>query len=124
MRRIIILSFIKLIPAPPTPGSESPFVPGFLGPVGPRNHPFSSRSLCHGTYISTSLSLRRTTAPSRKPFWVLGVWVVVWVKADYLKVLTWAAESKLKLAVHRKYLPSMSLVPVCHWPSPDARGPK
>ena len=47
------------------------------------------RDLCvTEKYISTSLSLRRTTAPSRKPFWVLGVWVVVWVKADYF---SWCA---------------------------------
>ena len=33
-------------------------------------------------YFST-LSLRRTSAPPRKLFWVLGCWVVVCVKADY-----------------------------------------
>ena len=33
-------------------------------------------------YLST-LSLRRTSAPPRKLFWVLGCWVVVCVKADY-----------------------------------------
>ena len=32
---------------------------------------------------SWTLSLRRTSAPPRKLFWVLGCWVVVWVKADY-----------------------------------------
>ena len=31
----------------------------------------------------SALSLRRTSAPPRKLFWVLGCWVVVCVKADY-----------------------------------------
>ena len=41
----------------------------------------------HERYISMTLPLRRTTAPPRRLFWVLGCWVVVWVKgpvkADY-----------------------------------------
>ena len=35
------------------------------------------------TNYSWTLSLRRTSAPPRKLFWVLGCWVVVCVKADY-----------------------------------------
>ena len=44
------------------------------------------RDLCvTEKYIPTSLSLRRTTVPPQKLFWVLGCWVVVCVKvkADY-----------------------------------------
>ena len=84
MRRIIILSFTKFIPAPRAPGFEDSSVPGFFDPDGSRNHLFSSRSFVSLKIYFSTLSLRRrTSAPPRKVLWVLGCWVVVCVKADY-----------------------------------------
>ena len=81
MRRIIILSFIKLIRAPGIRGPVCPRVPRSIWILEPR--PFSSRSFVSLKIYFSTLSLRRTSAPPRKLFWVLGCWVVVCVKADY-----------------------------------------
>ena len=56
------------------PSARDPPVPGFLDPSGPRSHLFSSRSFVSRKIYSWTLSLRRTTAPPRKLFWVLGCW--------------------------------------------------
>ena len=51
--------------------------PGFLDPSGSWNHSFSSRSVVSLRIYFSTLSFRRTSAPPRKLFWVLGCWVVV-----------------------------------------------
>ena len=80
MRRIIILSFIKLIRAPGIRGPVCPRVPRSIWILEP---PVFVEIFYVAEIYFLTLSLRRTFAPPRKLFWFLGFWVVVCVKAGY-----------------------------------------
>ena len=68
----------RRLPTPPTP-REVVSLHSDYNPTAKNLKGFSRWSKIY----SWPLSLRRTTAPPRKLFWVLGCWVVACVKADY-----------------------------------------